>query len=301
MLNLLIRKFDVLYTSSEEVRIRCPFCDDTNHHLYINPDKGVGHCFRCEWGGRLVNLAKVLGISWQELHQKKSVRTMQGYDEAISRLRGVANVSERTPVSLPAGYIPFVPQVEPPDMIGRLALSYLKRRGFSADTIIQYALGYGSSGQILGRVIIPVGTNYWQARSIFSNAKQKYLNPKSAKSGTLFNAAALRCDPSFIAEGAFSAISLGHRALAILGKKPTHEQLARLKEADTGTYVLHLDADNEYTYDLAEKLWRAGKKVFVQEYTEGDPNEGIVGEMVHVSGSLFFAKRKLMKKGMMLS
>ena len=35
----------------DEVRARCPFCDDQSHHLYLNRISGMYHCARCDHGG----------------------------------------------------------------------------------------------------------------------------------------------------------------------------------------------------------------------------------------------------------
>ncbi|MGB9867934.1 MAG: DUF3854 domain-containing protein [Bacillota bacterium] len=36
-----------------ELRVDCPFCGDRAKHLYVNPEKGLYHCFRCGRGGRV--------------------------------------------------------------------------------------------------------------------------------------------------------------------------------------------------------------------------------------------------------
>jgi DNA primase len=167
-------------------------------------------------------------------------------------------------------------------MIGRMALRYLEGRGFSLEAIMHYALGYSVAGNTLGRIIIPVDEAYWQARTVFSIGT-KYINPSTAKQDSLFNADALRLHKVRIAEGAFSAMSLGKNAIAILGKKPTRQQLDRLRLASTQVYHVHLDADaTDLAYVLAEQLHRAGKNVTVMEYKKGDPADGKRGPKVTI-------------------
>ena len=300
----LARHFDILYTSTEEVRICCPFCgDDTNYHLYINPMKDVGHCFRCTWGGRVEQLLSFkLGIPIREVkdrerRSKKMEVPLVAYDDAIQRLRAMDGLKADEPVGLPPGYVPFLEDEEPKDRIGRKALRYLTdKRGYSRDIIIRYSLGYGTAAPILGRVVIPVGAKYWQARAIAPGAKPKYRNPSRSKGDAIFNATALRLDTVVICEGAFSAMALGRNAAAVLAKTPNRAQLDRIKMSDATHFIVALDSDAiDEAYELAEKLINSGKRATVREYAWGDPDRGEVLRDVQIGGSLGLAKLKLQR------
>ena len=56
--------------NSSNISANCPFCTDAGkspdwkHHLQINIEKGVCHCFRCDYGGTLIKLVRdVSGVS----------------------------------------------------------------------------------------------------------------------------------------------------------------------------------------------------------------------------------------------
>ena len=294
------RHFDVLYTSSEEVRVCCPFCGEQKFHMYINLSKGVAHCFRCTWGGRVWHvIAKKTGVNYKKIRYKMAsedpvMPSLSAYDAAVSRLKDVGDINSKEDVMLPAGYVPFTHD-KPADKIGCYALDYLlRKRRFKRDTIIRYGLGYGTARPILGRVVIPVDGKYWQARAITANAQQKYLNPIGSKGDVLFNATALRLDTVFICEGAFSAMRLGRNATALLGKKPTPQQLERLKRSDVSRFTIAFDSDAiGQSYGLAEILLKAGKRVTVREYAWGDPDEGEVSRETHFEDILAFSLSKL--------
>ena len=52
----------------DEVRARCPFCDDKKHHLYLNRISGKFHCARCGHGGSsaVYLYAELSGLRYQE-------------------------------------------------------------------------------------------------------------------------------------------------------------------------------------------------------------------------------------------
>ena len=54
----LIRRFDlrgylrrrrpIEAAGGKELRIDCPFCSDSGQHMYVNVERKLFHCFRCE-------------------------------------------------------------------------------------------------------------------------------------------------------------------------------------------------------------------------------------------------------------
>ncbi len=48
--------------SDEQIYVKCPFCADRRHHLGINFNLFVFHCFRCNISGKLPKLFKLLNL-----------------------------------------------------------------------------------------------------------------------------------------------------------------------------------------------------------------------------------------------
>ena len=297
---MLNRYTEVIHTSSNELRVCCPWCNDTKYHAWVNPDKQVFICFRCNESGTIAQLiSKLSGKPVRDVHKllkakPKPERLVSEFSESINRLRGITATPQVEDISMPKGYVLFQKKSQPSDIIGRLALDYLiRKRKFTMDTILYFALGYGTAYPFLGRVVIPVERGFWQARTITGGDTRKYLNPEGSKGNVLFNPTAVALDTVFICEGAFSAMRLGRNAIGLLGKRATAHQLERLADSDVSTFHVHLDADaTRYAYDLAWDLHLRGKDVWVQEYTSGDPDAGTRGELVHID-KLTVARKRL--------
>jgi hypothetical protein len=70
---------------SGELVYRCPLCgpDDQSGHLYLNPDSGVWHCYRCGQGGNVSWLRHKTGIDFP-LNEGPNARTTDAVADMLS-------------------------------------------------------------------------------------------------------------------------------------------------------------------------------------------------------------------------
>lgn len=278
--------FDKVVDSKNDYRVDCPFCinPDTKQHLYISKSKHAVHCFRCEWSGSYFSLVReVTGAeSYAEIlrHIKQPQSTTIDFQPIVDRLQlRLRGISSDATQDMPSWYRAFEDGANCKQ--AKLVLRYALKRT-TADNIVRFRLGYCAVSGIAYsmRLIIPVEGKYYQARAIYDNCNQKYINPESDLDGVLFNHRALdEYDKIFICEGAFSAMAIGHNAIATLGKRATSEQLLRLKRAPVGTYIIAYDAGverSEKALELADYLSASGKNVIMRQYLEGDPDSSDV-------------------------
>lgn len=283
--NWIYRQFDtVMPYKDTDLRVPCPFClerfgsSDSDHHLHISIIKNVAHCFRCDYSASHIRLIMdVVGCNYGEAMSEL------GRSVSASGFSTLFNVAEPEtaadrPFGMPKEFITISDALNVADgyisKACQLVVKYLRRRGFSIDTLDYYGIGIWSDAGGYGKIVIPVERGFWQERSVFPNTP-KYISPKMPKEDRLFNWRALNMfDHVVIAEGAFSAMSiLGRNAVALIGKKATPEQVARLINARPARYTVALDADAlDNALELANILSRGGKEVTLRRYEKGDPN-----------------------------
>lgn len=269
-----------------DLNVQCPFCqdrigkEDTKHHLHISLTKNAAHCFRCGYGAGWIRLViDVTGYPYHRAIGELYVRpNMRQFQTMISGLTGDDYDIPAYDVELPDGFMCLASK-SAKDRNARLARKYLKSRGYGEYHWKRYNLGVADSTP--GRVIIPVENAYWQARRLYDWMEPKYLNPKNPARNTLFNAVALTIyEEVVVAEGAFSAMSIGDNAIALIGKEATDEKVARMVDSDVKKFIVALDSDaRKHALMLADKLYKRGKdNIEIWRYDDGDPaeNNGIV-------------------------
>jgi DNA primase len=125
----------------------CPFHDEKSASFYVNPSKGVYHCFGCQAGG------DTIGFVMEIEHLS--------FSEAVERLAAQAGITLRYE---DGGYTPgrqkgertrlleihkvaaawFTEQLDSPEAeIGR---RFLKERGFDAEAAAHFGVGYAPAG-----------------------------------------------------------------------------------------------------------------------------------------------------------
>lgn len=130
-------------TNGDEVRFNCWRNDcgsssDTKYHLYVNPRKGRYFCQRCQRGGTLDFLAKVLNLSPVENSLHAWDRIIQEY---IWGSNEEIDSDGDASISWPSGYHPISKGFE--------AHKYLSSRGISDERISFYDLGFGGGKLIM--------------------------------------------------------------------------------------------------------------------------------------------------------
>jgi DNA primase len=129
----------------------------------------------------------------------------------------------------------------------RNAISYLKQRGITKKHIIKYNIGFCPTGLYGGRIIVPSydsrnQLNYFIARSIFAEEKQKYKNPPVSKDVIVFFNQIDWKQPITLCEGVFDAIALKRNSIPLLGKFVQKTLMGAIKNTNPDIYIC-LDSD----------------------------------------------------------
>lgn len=244
-----------------ELVLTCPFCGKAEH-FYFNLQKGLGHCFKCNFSCNEFQLLNILGENNAIGGQNRRVKT----EEA-----GILEVE----IQLPK-FTHFLPR---DTKLGKLAERFLASRNIPLEDARKFHFGIcegwsGHGQNFSGRLILPVYESgrpvFFQARAL-KGQKPKYLNLKnSKKSHFLFNLPQ-SAERIILVEGIFDTIASG--GTAMFGKGLSSVQLKKLETADPEEIVILMDADaRAEALCLARKLksygdWRV-KLVFL---SAGDP------------------------------
>lgn len=231
----------MLETSSNEVRICCPFCKgrkgraDDKFHLYANPDKGAFICHRC---GARGSISLLIDDSAEPVISK------DWYEEVVSLLSVDARQTSldlRQEVKLPDDVV----EIRSGSPAGR----YLKKRGFGRFEINEYRLVEQPDRY---RLVIPSYRDelidFWVSRT-YINEEPKYLNPKGAsRRFALFGFDQAKGDSRVvICEGVFSAMAArqatGISSVATYGKLVAAEQVKLLLTLKPKEFIVAFDSD----------------------------------------------------------
>ena len=249
-INLLKKVLGVSHNKGDEHLFYCPKCDHHKKKLSINIQKNVFKCWVCDWSGRnIYRIIRKYGDfntknEWRSLNQEIEV---QNFHE---KLFGIAGDILPQKINLPIEFISLVNKNLPRTSI--LPLNYLESRGVFKDDIIRWKIGYCSSGEYGGRIVIPSfdntgNINYYITRAYDGDWK-KYLNPKISKN-IIFNHLYLDFDEDMIiVEGVFDAIKAGNNSIPLLGSTLTENSILfyEIVKNDTPIYLaLDLDADKK--------------------------------------------------------
>jgi len=271
----------------DNISYNCPFCEgkgkseDTEEKLWVNLEKLVFICYRCETQGSLKYLFTRLNLTIED-----SVRLKDFYSR-IASLRGIEVKEEVEPASTDVIVDDYVPHLMEerciPVSTDSPGWGYLRSRGLSKEDLdfYQFAEG-GERGRYRNRVIVPTfdftesKVKFFVARAylpVFFYKKgvkkeaPKYLNPRGKnRSLTLFNlwkALDVSSTEIVITEGVFSAIGAGKNAVATYGKLVADTQVNLLaKNIGSREAIVALDGDaHEQALELCGRLKLAGVNV----------------------------------------
>lgn len=241
-----------------ELKLCCPFCGDQRFRLGINPSRGFGHCFNCNWRAktraaqRFLRQLDITGVTISDAPEE--------YGEQLE-----------TGVELPKDFTPLGPECIRDDFMWR-PLRYLLDRGIPLQQVQKHYVGLTLTGRFAYRIIFPVvykdelrmviGRDYTGCK------EPKYLNSRGRR--VLYN-----CVPStsssrviHLAEGIIKAFALervlGVQAGALLGHSVTPDQIEQLHECRYKRVVLWSDPDAagiQGTRTVAEELTKQGLRV----------------------------------------
>jgi len=268
---------NLLGKSSKKARenhaFHCPFCNHRKKKLEINfatNEKGENpwECWVCRTRGRSIRSL---------LKQLKTPREQAA--EILKYLPKGAEVDYKqlSIIELPKEYQTLYNSSES-SVVANLVKKYLYERGLTNDDFIKYQIGYTTSGDFGGRVIIPSFNesnqlNYFIARSYDGNF-YKYKNPEVSKDVIFFENLINWKTPIILCEGVFDAMAIKRNAIPLLGKSISDNLYKKIITSKVNDIYIALDNDaQKRAIEIAHKFLNQGKRVFLIEMADKDPSE----------------------------
>lgn len=257
----------------ENYAFHCPFCNHRKPKLEINmatneQGQNPWECWVCQTRGRTIRSL---------LKQLKTPR-----DQAAEILKYLPKGSQieykqLSIIELPKEYQPLY-SASSTSVVANLVKKYLYERGLTDNDFIKYGIGYCTSGEYGGRVIIPSYSqsnhlNYFVARS-YDGSYYKYRNPEASKDIIFFENLINWSQPIILCEGAFDAIAIKRNAIPILGKNISKSLYKKILTSPLTDIYIALDSDAKIrALEVAEKFLNQGKKVFLIDMKDKDPSD----------------------------
>ena len=251
----------------------CPFCNHRKPKLEINmhtneEGKNPWECWVCQTKGRTIRSL---------LYQLKTPK-----DQASEILKyvprgGTVEYKHLSIIELPKEFQSLY-SASTTSVVANLVKKYLYERGFTDNDFIKYGIGYCTSGEYGGRVIIPSysesnSLNYFVARAYDGNYF-KYKNPEVSKDIIFFENLINWNTPIILCEGVFDAIAIRRNAIPLLGKSITDSLYKKLITSKVTDIYVALDTDaRDKALTISEKLLNQGKRVFLVDLPDKDPSE----------------------------
>ena len=251
----------------------CPFCNHRKPKLEINlatSEEGNNpwECWVCQTKGRTVRSL---------LKQLKTPRETAA--EILKYLPKGSQIEYKqlSIVELPKEFQPLY-SASGTSVIANLVKKYLYERGLTDNDFIKYGIGYATTGDYGGRVIIPSYSgsnqlNYFVARAYDGNYF-KYKNPEASKDIIFFENLINWNQPIILCEGVFDAMAIRRNAIPILGKSISTALYKKILTSSVNDIYVALDTDaRDRALQIAEKFLNQGKRVFLINLPDKDPSE----------------------------
>ena len=251
----------------------CPFCNHRKPKLEINmatneEGKNFWECWVCQTRGQSIRSL---------LRQLKTPK-----DQAADILKYLPKGSyieykQLSIVELPKEY-QSLHSASQTSVIANKVRKYLYERGLSSNDFIKYGIGYTTSGDYGGRIIIPSYSqsgqlNFFVARTYDGNYF-KYKNPEASKDIIFFENLINWDQPIILCEGVFDAMAIRRNAIPILGKSISTSLYKKIITSKLQDIYVALDTDaRDKAYEIAEKFLNQGKRVFLINLPDKDPSE----------------------------
>lgn len=276
----------------------CPVCIDrrgsesNKQKLHINISKGIGHCYRCEFGFRsLEHFFRTLNNGMPTLEELRIIRreikpvSTKAVESvnAVLKPQVAVTSSDLTAVKLPSEMVAMTKRkLSPMDGVG---LRYLRSRGITDEQITRHEIGYCSTGRYAGYLIFPVrqfgSVVYFTTRYAgkVTDGRKSNNPPKAdgfhAKSTCLLNYDGCVGKKSVaIVEGPFDMMAW-ESAVALMGKTISDRQIAlidKLAASGTEEIIVSLDSDAvSYAHAVYTRLLGRVPKVTMLVLRDGDP------------------------------
>ena len=251
----------------------CPFCNHHKPKLEIKMTTNEeGHnpweCWVCQTKGRTIRSL---------LKQLKTPRDLANEILKYVPRGSQIEYKQLSIVELPKEYQTLY-SASPTSVVANLVKKYLYERGLTDNDFIKYGVGYTTTGEYGGRVIIPSYTssgtlNFFVARSYDGNYF-KYKNPEASKDIIFFENLINWNAPIILCEGVFDAIAIRRNAIPILGKSVSKALYKKIITSNVRDIYIALDNDaKDRALQIAEQFLNNGKRVFIVEMKDKDPSE----------------------------
>jgi len=261
----------------------CPKCNHRKPKLEINlhtNEKGENpfECWVCGFKGRTIkSLLKQLLVPAEQAYE--ILRFVKKGDEVGYR--------PATVVELPKEFQPLY-TASTTSVLANKVRKYLYVRGFTDRDFLKYNIGYCTSGEYEGRVIVPSYNesnqlNFFVGRT-YEDAFSKYKNPEVSKDIVGFENFINWDRPIILVEGVFDAIAVKRNAVPILGKSLSKALLKKIVDSRVEDIYIALDKDAfKQALEFTEKFLNMGKKVYLVDIEDKDPSEmGFVNFTHHI-------------------
>ena len=267
----------------ENYAFACPKCNHHKPKLEVNlhtDENGQNpfECWVCGFKGRTIkSLLKQLQVPAEQAYE--ILKYVRKGDEV-----GYAPTSV---VELPKEFQSLY-NASTTSIIANKVRRYLYKRGFTDRDFLKYNIGYCTSGQYTGRIIVPSygennQLNFFVART-FEDAYHKYRNPECSKDIIGFENLINWSQPIILVEGVFDAIAVKRNAVPILGKSISKSLIKRIVSSTVEDIYIALDRDAlKKALQYVEQFLNMGKKVYLVDMQDKDPSEmGFVNFTHHV-------------------
>ena len=251
----------------------CPFCNHRKPKLEINmatteEGKNFWECWVCQTKGQSIfSLLKQLKVPKEEAQEvlkyvKKGQKYLYKTDDVVE---------------LPKEFQPLA-TASRTSIIANKVRKYLYERGLTDNDFIKYNVGYTTTGDYGGRIIIPSYSesnrlNYFVGRT-YEGAYFKYRNPETSRDIIFFENLINWNQPIILCEGPFDAMAIRRNAIPILGKNISNSLLKKIITSGVEDIYIALDQDaQKEALKYCEQFLSLGKRVFLVDLQQKDPSE----------------------------
>lgn len=257
----------------ENYAFTCPKCNHHKPKLEINlhtNEKGENTfaCWVCGFKGKTIkSLLKQLQVPAEQAYE--ILRYVRKGEEIGYQVNNS--------VELPKEFKPLA-TASHTSVIANKVRKYLYKRGFTDRDFLKYNIGYCTSGEYEGRIIIPSYNesnqlNFFVGRT-YENAYNKYRNPETSKDIIGFENLINWDRPIVLVEGVFDAIAVKRNAVPILGKSLSKSLLKKIVDSRVEDIYIALDKDAfKRALEYTEKFLNMGKRVYLVDMQDKDPSE----------------------------
>lgn len=204
--------------SGDELLFFCPFCQHHKRKLSVNLKSNNFKCWICDERGKNVRRLLKSRLTNSQLYEWDKINNVVDLTQLDDNIFQEQVISLEEVIQLPEEFISLANKNLP--LSSKFAMRYLLDRGYKKEDIVMWKVGYCSSGEYAGRVVVPSfndngDINYFVARS-YADKFPKYMNPKVSKD-IVFNELYLDWNKDIIlVEGVFDAMK-AKNSIPLLG------------------------------------------------------------------------------------